>query len=171
MKTIIVTVISPDRTGLVQMLSDAIVKHDGSWGQSSMANLAGKFAGILTVTVDEANLAAVSKDLMALADQGMTVTISESGDTTNDNLQVVWLEITGHDQPGIVHEVSSACSELGANLLSLETDVVSGSMSGEAMFVASAELQLPEDMDPEDVRDALESLSDDLMVDMALADE
>ncbi|MGB0446375.1 MAG: glycine cleavage system protein R, partial [Pseudomonadales bacterium] len=70
----------------------------------------------------------------------------------------------------IVHEVASACSDLGANLISLETDVVSGSMSGEAMFIASAELQLPAQLDPEDVREALEQLSDDLMVDLALAD-
>ncbi|MCP4790324.1 MAG: glycine cleavage system protein R [Gammaproteobacteria bacterium] len=171
MKTIIVTVISPDRPGLVQMLSDAIVNHDGSWGQSSMANLAGQFAGILTVSVAEQNLSALSKELNSLAAQGMSVTISESADAISDDLQVVWLEITGHDQPGIVNEVSAACSDLGANLLSLETDVISGSMSGEPMFVASAELQLPQGLDADRVRDALEDLSDDLMVDMALADE
>ncbi|MDP6968912.1 MAG: ACT domain-containing protein [Gammaproteobacteria bacterium] len=171
MKTIILTVISPDRPGLVQMLSDVIVKHGGSWGQSSMANLAGQFAGILTIMVEETNLPALNKDLQALSKQGMTVTISASGNIADRDLQVVWLEITGHDKPGIVHEVASACSDLGANLLSLETDVVSGSMSGEAMFVASAELQLAAHIDPEDVRDALEQLSDDLMVDLALSDQ
>jgi glycine cleavage system regulatory protein len=170
MKTIILTVVSPDRPGLVQMLSDVIVKHEGSWGQSSMANLAGQFAGILLVSVDENNLPALNKDLQALSKQDMMVTISESGTVVEAGLQVVWLEITGHDQPGIVHEVASVCSDLGANLISLETDVVSGSMSGEAMFIASAELQLPAQLDPEDVREALEQLSDDLMVDLALAD-
>jgi glycine cleavage system regulatory protein len=170
MKTIILTVVSPDRTGLVKLLSDVIVKHEGSWGQSSMANLAGQFAGILLVSVDEANLPALNKDLKSLSKQDMMVTISESGIVVEADLQVVWLEITGHDQPGIIHEVASACSDLGANLLSLETEVVSGSMSGEAMFIASAELQLPAQLDPEDVREALEQLSDDLMVDLALAD-
>ena len=171
MKTIILTVVSPDRPGLVQMLSDVIVKHEGSWGQSSMANLAGQFAGILLVSVDENNLPALNKDLQALSKQDMMVTISESGAVVEADLQVVWLEITGHDQPGIVHEVASACSDLGANLISFETDVVSGSMSGEAMFIASAELQLPAQLDPEDVREALEQLSDDLMVDLAVADK
>lgn len=171
MKTIILTVVSPDRPGLVQILSDVVVKHEGSWGQSSMANLAGQFAGIVTITVDKANAGALRNDLEALNGDGMMVTVSDAGTEVDASLPVIWLEITGHDQPGIVHQVSGVCSELGANLLSLETGVVSGSMSGEAMFVANAEVQLPQGLEADTIQTALEDLSDDLMVDIVLADD
>ena len=99
MKTIILTVVSPDRPGLVQILSDVVVKHEGSWGQSSMANLAGQFAGIVTITVDKSNAGALRNDLEALNGDGMMVTVSDAGSDVDTSLPVIWLEITGHDQP------------------------------------------------------------------------
>ncbi len=171
MKTIILTVVSPDRPGLVQILSDVIVSHEGSWGQSSMANLAGQFAGIVTITVDKANASALRRDLEALNNDGMMVTVSDAGSDIDTSLPVIWLEITGHDQPGIVHQVSGVCSELGANLLSLETGVVSGSMSAETLFVANAEVQIPQDLEAETIQTALEALSDDLMVDIVMSED
>jgi len=44
-------------------------------------------------------------------------------------------------------------------------------MSGGDMFVAGAQLLVSKDFDMESLQQALEGLSDDLMVDLALADE
>lgn len=171
-KTLVVTAICADRSGLIQMLSEVIYKHEASWEESSMAHLSGQFAGILTVNVDENVIPALEKDLRGLSDQGMTVTLNESIDTADaGNQQIIWLDLTGHNKPGIMREVSNVFVAQGVSVQSLDTEVVSASMSGGDMFVAGAQLQVSKDFDLESLQAALEGLSDDLMVDLAAADD
>ena len=51
MPRIVLTVIGDDRAGLVHALSDVVSRHSGNWERSQMAELAGKFAGIVVVSV------------------------------------------------------------------------------------------------------------------------
>ena len=139
-KTLVVTAICADRPGLVQMLSEVIYKHEASWEESSMAHLSGQFAGILTVNVDENVIPALEKDLRALSDQGMAVTLNESSEATDAvNQQIIWLDLTGQNKPGIMREVSNVFVAQGVSVQSLDTEVVSASMSGGDMFVARVE--------------------------------
>jgi len=171
-KTLVVTAICADRPGLIQMLSEVIYRHEASWEESSMAHLSGQFAGILTVNVDENVIPALEKDLRALSDQGMAVTLNESAESADaGNQQIIWLDLTGHNKPGIMREVSNVFVAQGVSVQSLDTEVVSASMSGGDMFVAGAQLQVSKDFDLESLQDALEGLSDDLMVDLAVADD
>jgi glycine cleavage system regulatory protein len=136
-----------------------------------MANLAGQFAGMITITVDENRASELTQDLRRLSAEDMTIIVGEGTHVVDNDAPLVSLEITGHDRPGIVHEVSSLCSGLGGNLLHLKTNLVSGSMSGEALFIASAQLQVGANTCLDTVKTALESLSDDLMVDIVMTDE
>ena len=171
-KTLVLTAICADRPGLIQMLSEVIYSHEASWEESSMAHLAGQFAGILTVNVDENVIPSLEKDLRGLSNHGMSVTLNESMDSADAaNQHTIWLDLTCHDKPGIMREVSNVFVTQGVSIQSLDTEVVSASMSGGDMFVAGAQLLVPKDFDMENLRQALEGLSDDLMVDLALADE
>ena len=154
------------------MLSEVIYKHEASWEESSMAHLSGQFAGILTVNVDENVIPALEKDLRALSDQGMAVTLNESSEATDAvNQQIIWLDLTGQNKPGIMREVSNVFVAQGVSVQSLDTEVVSASMSGGDMFVAGVQLEVSKDFDLESLQHALEDLSDDLMVDLAVADD
>lgn len=64
--SLVLTVIGDDHPGLVEQLATTISQHQGNWLESSMSNLSGKFAGIVCVSVAEAQLAALSKALAAL---------------------------------------------------------------------------------------------------------
>ena len=46
------TLIGPDRTGLVEAVARAVAGHGGNWLESRMCRLGGEFAGILRVEVD-----------------------------------------------------------------------------------------------------------------------
>ena len=63
MATFILTVIGDDRPGLVSALSAAINAHGASWERSQMSRLAGKFAGIVLVTVADKRLDSMMADL------------------------------------------------------------------------------------------------------------
>ena len=56
MATFILTVLGTDRPGLVSALSAPINDHGASWERSQMSRLAGKFAGIVLVTVADDRL-------------------------------------------------------------------------------------------------------------------
>lgn len=162
----VLTVIARDRPGLIKALSETIARHGGNWIDSSMARLGGEFAGILRVAIPAGGSDALQTALARLADDGITVSIrkGESRAASRPGRRVR-LELTGVDHPGIIHGISTALSALDINIDDLETRVFTGSMSGEPMFEAKAEIVLPDTVEEATLRATLETLARDLMVD------
>jgi glycine cleavage system regulatory protein len=164
MASLILTIIGPDRPGLVRMLSEAVAAHGGSWLESRMARLAGQFAGIVRVEAPETLLA----DLPALEREGLRITATRTArvDTPASPGPRLVLEVTGHDRPGIVHEVAAVLAAHRVNIEELITGVTSGSFSGETLFRATISLRAPDHAAVESVRLGLERLGDEMMVDI-----
>src|SRR4029077_10864845 len=76
--SLVVTVIGPDRPGLVSLLSERGRAFGASWAQSRMASLAGQFAGIVHFSVPAENAAALAAALQDLSSLGMQIAIAES---------------------------------------------------------------------------------------------
>ena len=53
-QTLVLTVLSNDRPGIVKELSEVLNEYDGNWTDSRMIHLAGKFAGLLKASVRNA---------------------------------------------------------------------------------------------------------------------
>ena len=49
--SLVITILGPDKVGLVKSLSKTLNQHKGSWTESRMSRLGGKFAGLLEVSV------------------------------------------------------------------------------------------------------------------------
>lgn len=166
---LVLTVIARDRPGLIKALSETIARHGGNWIDSSMARLGGEFAGILRVDVPAGASDGLQSALARLAEDGITVTIRK-GETKSvpRTGRRARLELVGVDHPGIIHGISTALSALDISIDDLETRVFTGSMSGEAMFEAKAEIVLPDTVEEAKLRATLETLARDLMVDADL---
>ena len=171
-KHLVLTLIGRDRPGLVHALSETVAAAGGNWLDARMASLAGQFAGILLVAVDAAKSDALVVALRKLATSGLELTIQESDsagiETPSAAERVVRIELTGLDRPGIVRDISRAIAARNASITELETEMVSGSFSGEAMFKAQALVQLPPGVDLDTLRADLEALANELMVDLDL---
>ncbi|WP_296061421.1 ACT domain-containing protein [uncultured Amphritea sp.] len=169
MTSLVLTVIAPDKPGLVEQLSQTIASHEGNWLESSMSRLAGKFAGILIVSVPETQADSLMEALQKLESQGMKVIVERSNeeDTPTESNSIT-LELIGHDKPGIVREISQALSRYNINVERLSTELVSGSMSAELLFKADADLTVPTGVDLDDLQQSLEAIASDLMVDITL---
>src|SRR3989338_9619250 len=102
---LVLTVIGDDRPGLVGELSTAISAHQGNWLESSMAQLAGKFAGIVEVSVDAAQADALRNALGQLAGLKVTVEAAAASKLALKGRRLK-LALVGHDRIGIVREVS-----------------------------------------------------------------
>ena len=70
-----------------------------------------------------------------------------------------------------MREVTNVFVEESVSVQSIDTEVISASMAGGDMFVAGAQLNVAKDFDVDHLQQALEGLSDDLMVDISSADE
>jgi len=167
--SLVLTVIGPDRPGIVQQLAEIVAEHGANWLQSRMAQLAGQFAGILRVGVPEHKATALSAALEQLATEGLRIVIERTvtGYETGKR-QSLRLDLVGSDRPGIVRDISRALAERGVNVEDLTTECDAAPMSGGTLFRATAELHAPHDVSLDELRATLEELSSDLMVEITL---
>ena len=171
MATFILTVVGDDRPGLVSAVSAPISAHGGSWERSQMSRLAGKFAGIVLVTVSARRLDALVADLSALNDQGLQVVIERTEDPVEPAAQRLTLELLGADHPGIVAEISASLATRHVSIEELSTEVREAPMSGGTLFEARAVLKAPQGTSTESLRSLLEGLANELMVEILLSDD
>jgi glycine cleavage system regulatory protein len=170
MTALVLTVIGDDRPGLVSAVSAAVKARGGSWEQSQMARLGGKFAGILLVEVPDEQAAGLTGDLHALASEGLQVDVEPAGEPVEKETARLRLELLGADHPGIVAEISAALAARGVGIEELSTGVREAPMAGGMLFEASAVLAAPAEVHGDELRRALEALADELMVDLSLTD-
>ncbi|WIM06301.1 MAG: hypothetical protein OHM77_03130 [Candidatus Nitricoxidivorans perseverans] len=167
---LILTVIGDDRPGLVGELSAAISAHQGNWLESSMAHLAGKFAGIVRVAVPAAQAGALKAALANLS--GLKVTAESAAKEKSAGAgRRLKLALVGHDRIGIVREVSQVLARHAVNVEELATHTSSAPMSAEVLFHASADLLADPSLDVGALTAELEKISNDLMVDIALDEQ
>jgi len=163
---LVVTVLAEDRPGIVESVAQTVSAYSGNWMESRMNRLAGKFAGILLVEVATQNSPQLQKALDALTEQGITVVIENSTPGPEQHMISLCIDIIANDRPGIVNEIAALLSSNNVNLKSLETYCASAPMSAGIMFHAQAHMQLPEALSEDKLMRLIESLSDDLMVEV-----
>lgn len=168
-QSIVMTVIGADRPGLVESVASLVAQHGGNWLESRMARLGGQFAGIVHVAVPAENAPALSHSLSGLSVRGLNVVVhSEAAVAPAKTTQIRSLEIIGQDRPGIVRQISQTLAEFEVNVEELETECTSAAMSGETLFTARARLSVPDSCDLSSLRERLERIAADLMVDVTL---
>jgi glycine cleavage system regulatory protein len=166
--SLILTVIADDKPGIVEQIAAPITAAGANWEESRMARLAGKFAGLLRISVDPARADALAAHLAALGNQGFTIAVERSTDMAPAALRTLHLELIGNDRPGIIRDISRVLARHGVNIDALETAVASAPMSGDVLFRAHAGLRAPATLSLETMRTELEALAGELMVDLTL---
>jgi len=164
---VVLTIITDDRPGVVETLSAKLVKYEGNWLESSMLSLAGKFAGILLAEIPVAEVDAFLADLNPLRDNGFQI-VAEVTEQRRlpASAQYAQLDLVGQDRAGIVRDVTQVLARHHVNVIELDTEVQSASMSGEDLFKARARLIIPNADVLDLLQQELEALTDELMVEI-----
>lgn len=134
-----------------------------------MTNLAGKFAGIVRVSVPEEHALALKAGLESMGTLQVVVHLASVTDAPSP-ARVMNLSLVGHDRIGIVQELTAVLARFSVNVEDLNTSVSSAPMSGEILFHASAHLGLGSTTDLHALQAALEAISNELFVEMTLAE-
>jgi len=167
MKTILViSLISDDKPGVVEALAKVIADHGGNWQESRMAHMAGKFAGIVQVSVATEQAESLKIALNAMSDIRILLDEASPHNSTQGEYRSVVFNAIGNDRPGIVREIAQAFASHGINLAELHTDYTSAPHSGEPLFQAQGELQLPQDIDGDKLNEQLDDIADELGIEI-----
>ncbi|GFM87365.1 glycine cleavage system protein R [Pseudomonas cichorii] len=168
MNHLVVTVVAPDKPGQVERIAQCIADHGGNWLESRMSRMAGQFAGILRVGVSPESQDELIQALRVLTVHGIHVQLAESTAETLGSWKTISMQLVGNDRPGIVRDITRLLTGQGVNVESLSTDITPAPMSSELLFHADAVLGVPLTLSLDDLQARLETLADDLMVELVL---
>ena len=166
MKPLIFTLVGPDKPGLISSLSKAVYERGGNWLGSNFSHMAGHFAGFVHVDLpfekhDELiELFAKHPDLHIHVVSAQVATLSGQ--------QTAQINIMGNDKAGIVQELTRVLNQFNLNIVQFDSTCTSAPNWGSPLFKAKAVVEIAADVELADLREALENIANDLMVDVEL---
>lgn len=169
MATLILSVIGSDRPGLTQALAGAVLSAGGNWLESHLSRLGGLYVGSVLVELEAGAVDKLREAVRQVDAHGLEVRIAPAAEGPAVSGEVVNIAVVGQDRPGIVHQVTAQLSGLGANIEAFETRLSVEPHSGAPLFHLDARLRLPAGLTAEQVQAALEEISGEIMVDIALS--
>ena len=168
MATLILSVVGSDRPGLTEALAAAVLSAGGNWLESRLSRLGGLYVGSVLVELAEGDVEALRAAVRGVDADGLEVRIAPAINGTDASGNLLRLDLVGQDQPGIVHKVTAVLSRLDVNIETFVTRITAEPHSGAPLFHMDASLRLPEGRDAGEVQAALEGISAEVMVDLAL---
>ncbi|RDH42388.1 glycine cleavage system protein R [Zooshikella ganghwensis] len=178
MAEVVITLLAPDRPGIIETISQVIAAHEGNWLDSKLSLFNGQFAGIAHIYVPNKYLSSLTEQFNQLSAQKIAIHQAIIDQTSNSTLEaeveqekVYTLHLLGNDRPGIVRDITKILLGFKINITNLETEHTSAPMSNEAIFKASAILRIPLDANIDLIKSGLEKLANELIVDITLDNE
>ncbi len=167
LNSFVVIVLCPDRPGLVERVASVVADHGGNWLESHLSSTAGLFGGMIHISLPPQQVDSLTKALRELPFEGLECLIrTGSAESALVDGKTVEISLVGNDRPGIVSRISEAIARRGINVTELETEYTSAPMAGNALFRAHAVLLMPPKVGLDDLKADLETIANDLMVDL-----
>jgi len=168
MELMVLSVVGSDRPGLTRALAAAVVSAGGNWLESHLSRLGGLYVGSVLVELEADGVEGLRSAVRAVDDHGLEVRIVPANSACAATGEGFDFALVGQDRPGIVNQVTDVLSRLGANIERFETWVSDEPHSGVALFHMDTSLRLPAAVHAGEVQAALEDISAEIMVDVAV---
>jgi glycine cleavage system transcriptional repressor len=170
-KNIVLTLTGHDRVGIVEKITNVIVKLGGNIETSRMARLGGEFAMLALVSLDDKQNSALETDLQILRREGFQVTFLQTEDN-HAGKYPGWLpyqiEVMGADHEGIIYEITHFLAQKGINIEEMETTTAPAPMSGAPLFKMQATVFAPPKLSFHAWSNELEEIGDKLNVNIKI---
>ncbi len=164
-ETVVFTVTTPDRPGVIRSVSRAVHESGGNWTESNFTALEGIFVGIVKVDIPAEKKASLLSALAQLQDQGIEINHPrEYSPASGKHSEPLTLRLEANDREGIIEEITTALASANINIIDLESRCESASMAGFNLFTAELTVTLPGGCSRTTLVDVLEHISGDVMV-------
>ena len=168
MVLMVLSVVGSDRPGLTQALAAAVLSAGGNWLEGHLSRLGGLYVGSVLVELEADAVENLRAAAGAVDAHGLEVRIAPAVDAAGAGGEAFDFSLVGQDQPGIVNQVTTVLSGLGANIETFRSWIDAEPHSGAALFHIEARLRLATEGAASRIQAALEAISAEIMVDVAL---
>ncbi len=168
---LILTAVGPDKIGLIEKISEFVLKHGSSIDDSKMAVFSGEFALILLISGEGQNLLKIANGYSELAAHtGLNIWI-KAPSKKKPMETVLPYELTAFcmDHPGVVYKLSNILSNLGINIESMETKTYAAPVSATPLFRLEALISVPTKVNINDLRARFVELEKEENIDIKLS--
>jgi glycine cleavage system transcriptional repressor len=162
---LIISGFGPDKKGIVEIVSDNVLKFGYNIGESRMVILGDHFSLLMLISGLKDNMSKLEKALSAISDLRVVLQEVNPRKATHDFL-LYKLVIMGPDTPGIVHAVTSYLTSNGANVASLESSISRAPHSGTEVFRFQLEIEIPVALNIRTFKEGLLTVCDALNLDV-----
>jgi glycine cleavage system regulatory protein len=164
MQVMVLTLIGKDKPGLVDAIAKCIIDAEGNWLKSSFCQLSGQFAGFIEVMLPQEKHNELLHACHQLAHLHITLLPSNAHETLLDAKAVII--VTGNDRRGIVSDITSTLKTFDINIIEMTTQCESAPNWGSPLFTAKVIVSVSHQLDLDNVKLAIEDITDDLMVEI-----
>jgi glycine cleavage system transcriptional repressor len=159
---VVLSVLGPDRPGLVADLTAYVNDRDGSVEESRMLILGAEFGVLVLVSGAEASVARIVADVERLREKtGADVIVRRTKspeDHRRGDRKPVLVTAESFDRVGIVRAIAGKIHELGLNIFDLETSSVDAPFTGAQLFKIEARVDVPRGTTIAQIREAMEQV-------------
>ena len=170
--TFVLTLTGTDRVGIVEEVTEILLKLGGNIETSRMARLGGEFAILMLVSAPRDQDLARDPSIGELAARGYKVTITptrEAPAQPHAGWRPYRIEVRGADHEGIIHQIAHTLSQHGINIETLDTGTAPAPHSGTPLFTMRALVLAPPALNEAAWQEALEDAGHRLHVDVTVS--
>ncbi len=171
----ILSAIGKDRPGIVADVSEVIYECGGNIEDSNMGLLRSHFALLILFSAEKEEVdQKLSARLKRLEwEKHLTVFYSpisfeEAQETGGEEVRRFHLTTSGIDHSGIVYRVSRFLADRGINMIDVRTQHIRSAESGTPLFEMDIEVDVPQTLSEQRLREDLHHLANELMIDLVL---
>jgi len=153
-KLLALTVIAPDRAGLVRDLSAIVTDADGNIQESRMIALGSEFAVLMLIAGNWAAIAKIREKLAGLAQRAdLTITVRDSTPRADPNSAPYHIDIVTLDHEGIVLSLSEFFASRELEIAEMNTRRYNAPHTGAAMFSVHMTVNVPAQIQVSNLRE------------------
>ena len=165
-KNIILSLIGPDKPGIVSNISKIVKNHSGNIDKSRMIRLGDFFTIMVLITIDKNNILELEKEFNNHSNY--KISIYELNSKQIENIDDIYtIHLNGVDNEGLVYKITTELAKLNINIEELETNRENAPMSGLALFLLTARITHP-NLDYDILKQKMAELESNLDVNIIL---
>ena len=169
-KKLVISALSSDRSGIVNDLSQTILKAGCNIEDSRMIVLGGEFAIILLVSGVWNTIAKLEGQLPALEERlNMRIMAKTTAHLSNNKHTLSYgVDVIALDNPGIVHNLAGFFSSREINIQELSTSTYAAAHTATPMFSVHITVDIPADTRIASLREEFMEFCDQLNLDAVI---
>jgi glycine cleavage system transcriptional repressor len=169
-KHLVLSIIGPDRPGIVNELSKAIVDNQCNIEDSRMSVLGGEFALIVLVSGNWNNVAKLETALPKIEKKLALTVVAKPTEprAPRANMVPYTVDVVTMDHPGIVRDIANFFASRQINIEDMSTWTYPAAHTGTPMFSMNMTVSIPADLPIGQLRQDFTGFCDELNIDATL---